>query len=46
MADDQEFLSVSGEFLRFTFFMLFSVIFSIKSLRNARVTITHVYFSA
>ena len=28
------------------FFMLFSAIFSVESLKNARITITHVYFSA
>ena len=26
--------------------MLFSAIFSMESLKNARITITHVYFSA
>ena len=44
MADAQEFLSVLGDF--FYIFMLFSVLFSNESLKNARITITHVYFSA
>ena len=29
-----------------TLFMLFLVIFSMESLKNARITIRHVYFSA
>ena len=45
MADAQKFLSVLGEFEGF-FLMFFSDIFSMESLKNARITTTHVYFSA
>ena len=44
MKDAKEFLSVCGEFN--VLFMLFSAIFSMESLKNARITITSVYFSA
>ena len=44
MVGAKEFLSFFGEFKHY--FMLFSAIFSMKSLKNERITITHVYFSA